>query len=209
MCGIWRWISRPASTSIFRFARSIRIACPGFATISSGWCGHSRRRRCFRATFLEHLRNLDPDVAMSGGGSMRASVDAWFAPRRFNLGLFGAFALSAILIAVTGLYGLVAYTVNQRRREIGVRMALGATPGDVVLLVVRQAAMLSVVGGVLGMAIAGVTRGLLAGMTSDVRLSPAAMAIAAAILAGIVLLAAWLPVRRQVSRMTLARLLHD
>jgi putative ABC transport system permease protein len=163
----------------------------------------------FRATFMEHLRSLDPDVAMSGGGSMRTLVEAWLAPRRFNLGLFGAFALSAILIAVTGVYGLVAYAVHQRRQEIGVRMALGATPGDAVRLVVRQAAILSLAGGVLGIAMAGVARGLLAGMTSDVRLSPAAMAIAAIVLAAVVMLAAWLPVRRQVSRMTLARVLHD
>lgn len=163
----------------------------------------------FRATFIAELRSIDPDVAVSGGGSLRAMVDAWLAPRRFNLGLFGAFAMSAILIAITGLYGLVAYAVNQRRQEIGVRMAVGATPASIVILVVRQAAMLSLFGGVLGIAAASAGRSLLAGMTPDVGLGPVAVAIAMTILAGIVLLAAWVPVRRAVGKMTLARLLHQ
>jgi predicted permease len=150
----------------------------------------------FRGTFLDHLRGLDPDVAVSGDGSMRALVDGWLAPRQFNLGLFGAFAVSAMFIGVTGLYGLVAYTVNQRRQEIGVRMALGASPADVVVLVVRHAAMLCVVGGVVGIGAAGAARGLVAGLAGDARLSPAAIAIAAGIMSGCVLLAAWLPARR-------------
>ena len=61
----------------------------------------------FRATFLTHLRAVDPDAAVSGTGTMRQYLDAWLGPRRFNLGLFGAFALTAVLLAVSGLYGLV------------------------------------------------------------------------------------------------------
>jgi ABC-type antimicrobial peptide transport system permease subunit len=56
-------------------------------------------------------------------------VDDWLGPRRFNLGLFGAFASTARLLAVLGLYGLVSYAVNQRALEIGLRMAIGATQG--------------------------------------------------------------------------------
>ncbi len=149
-----------------------------------------------RATFVEHLRGIDPDVAMSGGGSMREMVDAWFAPRRFNLGLFGAFALSAILVAITGLYGLVAYAVNQRRQEIGLRIAIGATPREVVLLVIRQAAWLAVIGSVIGIAAAQASRGLLGGLTTNVQLHPVAIAVTTATLVAFVLLAAWLPARR-------------
>jgi putative ABC transport system permease protein len=150
----------------------------------------------FRATFLAEVRGLDPDAAISGPGSMRTLVDAWLAPRRFNLGLFGAFALSAILIAVTGLYGLVAYAVNQRRQEIGLRMAIGATPAAVVLLVVRHAAMLSLAGALAGIAVAINARGLLAGMTAGARLQPLPVIVATITLIGIVLVAAWLPARR-------------
>jgi putative ABC transport system permease protein len=150
----------------------------------------------FRTTFAEHLRAVDPDVAVSGAGSMRDAVEAWFAPRRFTLGLFGGFALSAILLAITGLYGLVAYTVSQRRQEIGVRIAVGATPREAVLLVMRQAALLTLAGSVMGMAVAYASRGLLAGLTADAQLDPLAIAVTASVLMGCVLLAAWWPARR-------------
>jgi putative ABC transport system permease protein len=150
----------------------------------------------FGNTFNAHLRAIDPDVAVSNGGAMRESIDAWFAPRRFNLGVFGAFALSAILLAVTGLYGLVAYAVHQRRQEIGVRIAVGATPRDVVVLVVRQAVMLAVIGAAIGIVLAQASRGFLAGMTQEIRLDPAMIAGTVAILVGFVLLAAWIPARR-------------
>jgi putative ABC transport system permease protein len=149
----------------------------------------------FRATFVEHLRRLDPDVAMSGGGSMRESIGAWLAPRRFTLGLFAAFALSAILLAATGLYGLVAYAVQQRRREIGVRIAIGATARDVVWLVVRQAVTLAAIGAVIGAWLAQASQRVIAGMT-PVRLDPATIAAAVALLMSLVLVAAWLPARR-------------
>lgn len=115
-------------------------------------------------------------------------VDAWFGPRRFNLGLFGAFALSAILLAAIGLYGLVAYAVRQRRQEIGVRIAIGATPRDVVWLVVRQALTLSVLGAAIGVAFAQASRGLLAGMTQENRLNPAVTGTTVVMLIGVVLL---------------------
>lgn len=67
--------------------------------------------------------------------------------------------------SAAGLYGLVAYAVRQRRQEIGVRIAIGATPRDVVWLVVQQALTLSVIGAAIGVALAQASRGLLAGMT--------------------------------------------
>ena len=150
----------------------------------------------FRGTFIEHLRSVDPDVALSGGGSMREVVHAWFAPRRFNFGLFATFALSAILVAVTGLYGLVAYAVNQRRQEIGLRIAIGATPRDVVRLVLTEAALLVAAGASVGYAVAYLSRGVLTGVAGDVSLSPVAAALSLIGLFGFVLLAAWLPARR-------------
>ena len=117
----------------------------------------------FRTTFLANLRAVDPDAAVSGTGAMCQLVDAWLGPRRFNLALFGTFALTTVLLAVLGLYGLVSYAVSQRAREIGLRIAIGATTGDVQWMVLRQAAVLGASGAAAGVAITGVARRFLAG----------------------------------------------
>ncbi len=150
----------------------------------------------FRATFLSHLRAVDLDAAISGTGSMRQLLDAWLGPRRFNLGLFGAFATTAVLLAVLGLYGLTSYAVSQRAPEIGLRMAIGATERDARRMVLRQALGLGVAGAAVGLGFALAARPLVSGMFQNVSLHPAAVAAAAAFLMGVVLLAAWLPARR-------------
>jgi putative ABC transport system permease protein len=150
----------------------------------------------FRATFLAHLRAVDPDAAVSDTGTMRQFLDASLGPRRFNLSLFGAFALTAVVLAVVGLYGLVSYAVSQRAPEIGLRMAIGATQRDVQWMILRQAAGLGVTGGGVGLGLAGAARPLLSRMVPDVWIDPAVAAAAATLLIGVVLMAAWLPARR-------------
>ena len=150
----------------------------------------------FRATFLLHLGAVDPDAAVSDIGSMRQYLDAWLGPRRFNLGLFGAFAMTAVLLAVSGLYGLVAYAVSQRAPEISLRMAIGATQTDVQRMMLRQAARLGVAGAAVGLGLAGALRALLSGMVPDVGISPAVIAGTAGLLIAVVLMAAWVPARR-------------
>jgi putative ABC transport system permease protein len=150
----------------------------------------------FRATFLAHLRAIDPDAAVSDTGTMRQFLDAWLGPRRLNLGLFGAFASTAVLLAVSGLYGLVSYTVSQRAPEIGLRMAIGATPRDVQRMILRQAVGLGVAGTLVGLCLAGAGRPLISRMAQEVSIDRAVVAAAAALLFGVVLLAAWLPARR-------------
>jgi putative ABC transport system permease protein len=158
----------------------------------------------FRATFLAHLRAIDPDAAVSGAGSMRQFLEDSLGPRRFNLGLFGAFALTAVLVAIIGLYGLVSYAVSQRAAEIGVRLALGATERDVQWMVLRQAGTLGVVGAVAGLGFAALARLLISRVfpaaslsaAQDVSIDPATAAVAAACLIGVVVAAAWMPARR-------------
>src|SRR5260370_33432258 len=104
----------------------------------------------FRSSFVTHLRAVDEDAAISGAGTMRDYVDAGLGPRRFNLGLFAAFSLTGVLLAVFGLYGLVSYAVSQRQREIGLRMAIGATERDIHRMILRQAALLGLAGAALG-----------------------------------------------------------
>ena len=183
-----------------------RVRPPAGAGDSAGYARSDPA--AFRATFLEHLRAVDPDAAVSGTGAMRQVIDDWLGPRRFNLGLFGAFALTAVLLAVSGLYGLVSYAVGQRAPEIGLRMAIGATPRDVQWMILRQAAGLGVAGAVLGLCLAGAVWPLVSSMVPstglgtgpsaghDLWISPAVVAATAALLVTVVLMAAWLPARR-------------
>jgi ABC-type antimicrobial peptide transport system permease subunit len=150
----------------------------------------------FRATFLAQLREVDPDAAVSDTGTMRQFLDAWLGPRRFNLGLFVAFALSAVLLAVSGLHGLVSYAVSQRRPEIGLRMAIGATQADVRRMILRQATSLAVSGVLVGLGLAFAIRPLVARLAGAVSIELGLVAATATLLVAVVVVAAWLPARR-------------
>jgi putative ABC transport system permease protein len=115
------------------------------------------------------LREVHPDWVLVGGGSMRQLLSAPLARPRFSTILLGTFAALTLLLASIGIYGSVAATIRQRTREIGIRLALGATAGEVRALVLRQGLRLALCGcaiGILG-ALAGtrVLRGLLFGIS--------------------------------------------
>jgi ABC-type antimicrobial peptide transport system permease subunit len=150
----------------------------------------------FAASFLSHLRAVDPDAAVSDTGTMRQYLDAWLGPRRFHLGLFGAFASTAVLLAVAGLYGVVAYAVSRRAPEIGLRIALGATTRDVRRMILRQAAGLGMAGVIAGLTLAAVVRPFLPGNIEDISISPLMAAGASALLLAVVLMAALVPAGR-------------
>jgi ABC-type antimicrobial peptide transport system permease subunit len=127
---------------------------------------------------------------------MRDYVEAAFGPRRFNLGLFAAFSLTGVFLAVFGLYGLVSYTVSQRQREIGLRMAMGASERDIRRMILRQAALLGLCGATLGCGLAAIAQPLVSRLVQDVSI-PLRLAIpTTGFLLVLVTLAAWLPARR-------------
>jgi predicted permease len=150
----------------------------------------------FRVPFLTELRAVDPDAAISSTGTMGQYLDAWLAPRRFSLGLFVAFSATVVLLALSGLYGLVSYTVSQRRREIAVRMAVGATPRDVQRMILRQAARLTIAGAALGLTIAAAAHPLLAGILEGASVGFPLWIATTAVLVAVVTLAGWMPARR-------------
>jgi ABC-type antimicrobial peptide transport system permease subunit len=100
------------------------------------------------------------------------------------------------VLAVSGLHGLVSYAVSQRGPEIGLRMAIGATQSDVQRMILRQAARLAAAGVVVGLGLALALRPLVARLAGAVAIEPGLVAATAALLAGVVLVAAWLPARR-------------
>jgi len=119
------------------------------------------------------------------------------AQRRAALSLLGIFSAVALVLSVLGLYGVIALSVEQRRREIGVRMALGANAGSVVWLVIgqgmRAAAMGVAAGALLALALSPLMRSLLYGVGA---IDPASLLTSAGVLCGSALLACWLPARR-------------
>ena len=100
-------------------------------------------RWCSRCALLQ---DLDADVPMSAVRSMDQISSAAVAQPRLYLVLIASFAGTAILLAAIGLYGVLAYAVGQRTREIGIRLALGANRGEVLRMVMTQAGRLAVVG---------------------------------------------------------------
>jgi predicted permease len=111
--------------------------------------------------------------------------------------LFLTFGLLALVLAVVGLYGVKAYVVSQRTREIGIRMALGAKPGDVMTMVMKEGAVLSAVGVAIGLPLAALLGFALSRLLYDVKpLDPVVFSVAPALLALAALVATWLPARR-------------
>jgi putative ABC transport system permease protein len=126
-------------------------------------------------------------------GLMAKSV----APRRFNLLLLGVFALVGLALAGVGLYGVMSYTVTQRTREIGVRMAMGAQTGDMLRLVIGEGVKLALIGVLLGvggaLALTRLLTTLLFGVSAT---DPLTFIVIAAVLIIVALSAGWIPARR-------------
>ncbi|HEV7890019.1 MAG TPA: ABC transporter permease [Pyrinomonadaceae bacterium] len=143
------------------------------------------------------LKGVDPNLLIWRTQTMDELVSQSVAPQRFNVALLGFFAALAMTLAAVGIYGVMSYTVTQRRHEIGIRMALGAQRRDVLRLVVRQGMLLTLAG--LGLGLAGalaLTRlmsSLLYGVSAT---DPLVFAAVSLLLAAVALLASYVPARR-------------
>ncbi|MBZ5617590.1 MAG: FtsX-like permease family protein [Acidobacteriia bacterium] len=124
-------------------------------------------------------------------------VDGSLRQERLLAKLSGFFGAIGLLLAAVGLYGLMSYTVSRRTSEIGIRMALGARPGDLIRMVLGETALLVVLGVATGTAVAMAVMRLIENFLFGVkRTDPAMTAIAALMLMGVALVAAWLPALR-------------
>jgi putative ABC transport system permease protein len=143
------------------------------------------------------MADLDKEQPVEQIGSMEQSFSDQFAEPRFQSRVMGAFAALALVLAVVGIYGVNAYSVTQRQRELGVRIALGARPGDVLREALGEGLKLSAVGIALGLAGAyamnSVFRSVLVGVTA---VNPVTILAAAGVLAAIALIACYIPARR-------------
>jgi putative ABC transport system permease protein len=149
------------------------------------------------ATVRNAVRNLDKDLPVFRVTTMEQLVADSMAQRRFTLWLLGIFAVTALLLAAVGLYGVLAYSVAQRSHEIGIRMALGAQSRDVQKMVVGQGMKLVLIGTGIGLVGAFALMRWLASLLFGVGAAdPVTYIVIAALLAGVALLACWIPARR-------------
>jgi putative ABC transport system permease protein len=149
------------------------------------------------STVRKELRNVDVDVATAGVRPMHQFLAAAVAARRFNMELIAIFAVTALLLAAAGLYAVIAYLVSQRTREIGIRLALGATPRHILRLMMGQGMKLTLIGVAIGfvgaVAVTRLMRSLLFAIAPTDLLT---FAISSFVLIVVALLACFIPARR-------------
>lgn len=143
------------------------------------------------------VRELDPAIAVGEVTPLASFLGGELAPRRFAMSILGVFSIIALLLAAVGVYGVIAYGVSARRRELGVRVALGAVPQKLAASVLAQGVALAVTGLVLGTVGAVLLTRFLANLLFGVgRLDAPTFIIAAVILGAATLIACWIPARR-------------
>jgi len=143
------------------------------------------------------LKSIAPDLPVSDFRTIQQLVDKAVSPRRFIVMLLGGFALFALILASLGIYGVISYSVNQRTQEIGIRMALGASAGDLQSRIILQTLGLAAIGMLAGSAVSWILAralsGLLYGVTPADPITFLGMLI---VLTAVAALAGYLPARR-------------
>lgn len=143
------------------------------------------------------VHDAEPDLPIGHIQSMEQILSTSLAFQRFLMTLMSIFATLALILAAVGIYGVMSYSVGQRTHEIGIRMALGARPREVLAMVVRQGMLLTVMGLIVGLAGAFATTRLLSDELYGVQATdPVVFAIVVVVLAFIAFLACYIPARR-------------
>jgi putative ABC transport system permease protein len=156
--------------------------------------GHPDR---FVAPVRSRVLALDRDQPVTGVQTMEELLSAAAAQPRYATTLLGALAVLALLLAVVGIYGAIAYSVAERTGEMGIRMALGAARADILRMVVRQGLVLALAGVAIGLAASLALTRLLSGLLYQVSVrDPLAFASGAFLFAAAAALASYLPARR-------------
>jgi putative ABC transport system permease protein len=147
--------------------------------------------------FREQIRAGDKSVTLTNVRALTDAISETVAQPRFYTFLFALFGAIGLLLTVTGVYGLISYTVAQRTQEIGIRMALGATRQNVVSMVLRQGVALALTGAVIGLAISFVLARVIVSLLFDVKPTDlVTFSVATLVLLAAAILASYVPARR-------------
>ena len=156
-----------------------------------------QRPEALLASLQAELRAVDRDLPLFDVAPLEAVVDSSVSQRRFSMLLLLIFAGVAVVLASLGIYGVIAYTVTQCTRELGIRMALGASQADILALMVGQGLRMTLVGVGIGLALSLGLGRLLSTLLYGIQAhDPLTFVAVAALLVGVALVASWLPARR-------------
>jgi putative ABC transport system permease protein len=162
------------------------------------------------ASFRKEVKRIDPDVPASSVRTVEQYLAQSVAPRRFNLTLVSIFGAAALFLAAIGIFAVISYTVAQRTREIGIRMALGARPGEVFRMILGDGLQLVAGGAALGWVMALLVTRLMKGLLFGVGAAdPTTYLAITALLFAIAMLACYVPGRRAMSVDPLVALRHE
>lgn len=143
------------------------------------------------------LSSVDPTLLISEVITMRGQIESTLLTERLLSGLSSVFGILAVILAAVGLYGVLSYRIGQQRQSIGIRMALGATPSSVIVMVLRRSGLLVGVGLVCGLPVAFVAAKAAGSMLWGVRATDVTTyAMAAVVMCAVGLISAWIPARR-------------
>jgi ABC-type antimicrobial peptide transport system permease subunit len=146
------------------------------------------------------IRSIDKDQPVAEVRTMNQWVAKSLAQARFSSTLLAIFANLALALAAIGIYGVMSYAVNQRTSEIGIRLALGATTGDVLMMIVRDGLRLSVIGLTVGVLLSlALSRTIASLLYETTATDPITFAAVVGVLGAAALLASYLPARRAAS----------
>lgn len=158
----------------------------------------------------EQVQSINPELPVFSAQTLNEMVSASLSERRFSMEVVGLFALTALLLAGLGIYGVVSYIVSERTHEIGIRLALGAQNLNILRMVLRQGLGLALVGAAVGLACALIVSHLMAALLYGVRpTDPLTFAGVALLLIGVALLASYIPARRAIRVDPLVALRHE
>jgi predicted permease len=162
------------------------------------------------AELREQVQAVNPELPVSGAQTLREMASASLSERRFSMEIVGLFALTALLLAGLGIYGVISYIVNERTHEIGIRLALGAQGRNILRMVLRQGLRLATAGAAVGLVCALIVSHLMAGLLYGVRpADPLTFVGVALLLIGVAVLACYIPARRAIRVDPLVALRHD
>ena len=144
-------------------------------------------------------KDLDPALPLYSAGTLVQRLDLPLFPARMAASALGAFGVLALILAATGIYGVMAYAISRRTREIGIRMAIGASQGQVLAIVARRALLLIGSGTVVGLVVALAAGRFLEQILYGVQpTDPLTLAIVLLMMLAIATLACWIPARRAI-----------